>query len=59
MGRELTVDSEREERRNQILLAYVEALEAGREPDRCQLRAEDPEIASVLIGGVVGSLLAP
>ena len=29
MGREFTGDSEREERRNQILLDYVEALEAG------------------------------
>ena len=44
MGHELTGDSEREERRNQILLAYVEALEAGREPDRGQLLAEHPDL---------------
>ena len=44
MSRELTGDSEREERRNQVLLAYVEALEAGREPDRGQLLAEHPDL---------------
>ncbi len=44
MTHELIVDSEREERRNQILLAYVEALEAGREPDRGQLLAEHPDL---------------
>ncbi len=44
MGDEHTGDSEREERRNQILLAYVEALEAGREPDRTQLLAEHPDL---------------
>ena len=44
MVRELTDDCEREERRNQILLAYVEALEAGREPDRGQFMAEHPDL---------------
>ena len=44
MNREFAGDSEREERRNQILLAYVEALDAGREPDRGQLLAEHPDL---------------
>ena len=39
-----TGDSDREERRNQVLLAYVEALEAGREPDRSQLLAAHPDL---------------
>ena len=44
MSRELTGDSEREERRNQVLLGYVEALEAGREPDRGRFLAEHPDL---------------
>src|SRR5271156_1818038 len=44
MSRKFTGDSEREERRNLILLDYVEALEAGREPDRGQLLAEHPDL---------------
>ena len=39
MDRELSGESEREDRRNQILLDYVEALEQGRQPDRSQLLA--------------------
>jgi eukaryotic-like serine/threonine-protein kinase len=44
MSRDFSGDSEREERRNQILLDYVLALEAGREPDRGQLLAEHPDL---------------
>ncbi len=44
MGRELTGDSEREERRNQVLLDYVESLEAGRAPDRSRLLADHPDL---------------
>jgi serine/threonine protein kinase len=46
MEREFTgdPDPDREERRNQVLLAYVEALEAGREPDRGALLAEHPDL---------------
>ena len=36
MGHELIGDSDLEERRNLVLLAYVEALRGGREPDRTQ-----------------------
>jgi eukaryotic-like serine/threonine-protein kinase len=44
MGHELSVEPEREERRNQILLEYVEALEEGRQPDRGALLADHPEL---------------
>src|SRR5580693_7919648 len=44
MTHELTSEIEREERRNQVLLAYIEALEEGREPDRGQLLAEHPDL---------------
>jgi eukaryotic-like serine/threonine-protein kinase len=44
MNHELTGDSDREERRNHVLLAYVEALEQGQEPDRAQLLAEHPDL---------------
>ena len=44
MNHELTGDSDREERRNHVLLAYVEALEEGREPDRAQLLAAHPDL---------------
>jgi eukaryotic-like serine/threonine-protein kinase len=44
MGPELSGDAEREERRNQILLDYVEALEVGHIPDRGQLLAEHPDL---------------
>src|SRR5262245_46283425 len=43
MGHELA-DADREERRNEVLLAYVEALEEGREPDRGQLLAAHPDL---------------
>jgi eukaryotic-like serine/threonine-protein kinase len=44
MGRELSDDLDREERRNQILLAFVEALEDGREPDRGAFLAANPDL---------------
>src|SRR5436309_15685235 len=44
MGHELAGDSDREERRNRVLLAYVEALEEGREPDRGRLLAAHPDL---------------
>jgi eukaryotic-like serine/threonine-protein kinase len=44
MGHELTGEPAREERRNEVLLAYVEALEAGEQPDRSQLLAAHPDL---------------
>jgi eukaryotic-like serine/threonine-protein kinase len=44
MGHEPSGETAREERRNQILLDYVEALEAGKEPDRSQLLAAHPDL---------------
>jgi serine/threonine protein kinase len=44
MDPEITGEPDREERRNRILLAYVEALEEGREPDRRRLLAEHPDL---------------
>src|SRR5580693_7673051 len=44
MTHELTSEIEREERRNQVLLAYIEALEEGREPDRGRLLAAYPDL---------------
>jgi eukaryotic-like serine/threonine-protein kinase len=44
MEHELTGDSDREDRRNHVLLAYVEAVEEGREPDRAQLLAAHPDL---------------
>jgi serine/threonine protein kinase len=44
MDHELTGDPGREERRNRVLLAYVEALEQGREPDRGQLLEAHPDL---------------
>ena len=37
-------DPDREDRRNRILLAYVEALEEGREPDRGRLLSAHPDL---------------
>jgi serine/threonine protein kinase len=54
MARELTGDSEREERRNQVLLGFVEALEAGRELDRGQLLAEHPDLRQDLEAFLAG-----
>ena len=44
MNHELTGDSDREERRNLVLLGFVEAIEEGREPDRAQLMAAHPDL---------------
>ena len=44
MGMNPTGEPDREERLNEVLLAYVEALEAGREPDRGQLLAAHPDL---------------
>jgi eukaryotic-like serine/threonine-protein kinase len=38
-------DSEREKRLQQVLLAYVEAVQEGRAPDRRQLLSDHPEFA--------------
>ena len=54
MGHELTGEPAREERRNQVLLAYVEALEAGREPDRGQLLAAHPDLRQDLEAFLAG-----
>jgi serine/threonine protein kinase len=48
MTLDLTGDREREERLNEALLAYVEAREAGRKPDRGQLLASYPDLRSEL-----------
>src|SRR5262249_36722148 len=44
----------REEWRNQILLAYIEELEAGREPDRVQLLAAYPDLRQDLESFLAG-----
>jgi serine/threonine protein kinase len=44
MATDLKNDVAREDRRNQVLLDYVEALEGGREPDRDRLLAEHPDL---------------
>ena len=44
MVHDLSDEAGREERRNQILLAHVEAIEAGRQPGRDQLLAEHPDL---------------
>ncbi len=44
MGPELIDEPAREDRRNYILLTYVEAIEAGHDPDRGQLLAAHPEL---------------
>jgi serine/threonine protein kinase len=48
MTKSYTTEAEREQRLNDILLAYVEAVEAGHVPDRRQLLALYPEFASEL-----------
>jgi serine/threonine protein kinase len=44
MTHELTSDPGRDERLNEALLAYVEALQAGRAPDRGQFLASHPDL---------------
>ncbi len=48
MSHELNGDSDREERRNRVLLSYVEALEEGREPDRGEFLAAHPDLRQEL-----------
>ena len=48
MTKAYTNEAEREQRLNDILLAYLEAVEAGHVPDRRQLLALYPEFASEL-----------
>jgi hypothetical protein len=43
MSHDLTDILDREDRRNRVLLDYVEALEEGRKPDRSQLLATHPD----------------
>ena len=44
MPREVTLDSDQEARRNEVLLAYVEAVQAGRGPDRKEFVAAYPDL---------------
>jgi serine/threonine protein kinase len=44
MNRESACDFDREERLNEVLLAYVEAIQAGREPNRLRLLAAHPDL---------------
>jgi serine/threonine protein kinase len=48
MNRPPTSPPEREDRLNEILLAYVEALQAGQAPDQGQLLADHPEFRAEL-----------
>src|SRR5205807_1226862 len=48
MTKAYTTEAERERRLNDILLAYLEAVEAGHVPDRRQLLALYPEFATEL-----------
>jgi eukaryotic-like serine/threonine-protein kinase len=48
MGKTYLNEAEREQRLNEILLAYVEAIEAGHAPDRRLLLALYPDFASEL-----------
>ncbi len=44
MSPDLIAEPDREGRRNQLLLDYLEAMEEGREPDRGQLLAAHPDL---------------
>ena len=54
MDRDLSGDTEREDRRNQILLDYVEALEQGRQPDRGELLAQHADLRQELEAFLAG-----
>lgn len=54
MGHEPAGEPDREERRNRVLLAYVEALEAGLEPDRGQLLEAHPDLRQDLEAFLAG-----
>jgi serine/threonine protein kinase len=48
MTHESAVDADREERLNAVLLAYVEARQAGREPERARFLASHPDLRNDL-----------
>jgi serine/threonine protein kinase len=48
MTRDMSLGPDREERLNEALLGYVEARQAGREPDRGQLLATHPDLRGEL-----------
>ena len=48
MSTDLTSESEREQRLNDVLLDYVEMWEAGREPNREQILAAHPDLRAEL-----------
>lgn len=48
MTRDLMKDSSRDARLNQVLLAYVEALQGGQAPDQCQVLAAHPDLQKEL-----------
>ncbi len=54
MTPEPSVDPERDERRNRVLLAFVEAVEEGREPDRSRLLAAHPDLRGDLEAFLAG-----
>jgi serine/threonine protein kinase len=54
MGHEHAGDSNHEERRNEVLLGFVEALEMGREPDRGQFLAAHPDLRQDLEAFLAG-----
>jgi serine/threonine protein kinase len=54
MHREFIADTDWEERRNEVLLAYVEAVEAGRAPDRGQFLAAHPDLRTDLESFLAG-----
>src|SRR5262249_7978995 len=47
-GRGMTGDAERQERLEEVLLAYVEAFQAGRQPDRQQFLSAHPDLRNDL-----------
>lgn len=44
MPRDLSAGTDRDQHLNEVLLAYVEAVQAGHEPDRDQLLADNPDL---------------
>ncbi|MDB5349963.1 MAG: prkC 27 [Planctomycetota bacterium] len=54
MGLDVTGELAQEERRNLVLLAYVEGLEEGRNPDRSQLLAAHPDLRQDLEAFLAG-----